>query len=506
MSAKSSITVLFSERGESLATFERTVSETKGEILVIFSELEQLLTHDKNARKRAMTFCKKYNTRLRIASRHQTIIRAARARGIRVVESVSDLRKLLADHPSLDDALREFQPNVWRQQLRSRLQKMGLLSLPRIRIWALILVSAGLFFFVFFRLLPSATVYVSPHEETISQTANIFLAQSGAVAALPPRVRVMPLIPIVVQVEHSITFDQISRVFIGSNAEVAMTVINNSTEPYWLKKGSRLKNQAGMVFRLQYSIQVEPADEVLVKAVAEPEDLYGEIVGKRGNVPKGLKWEFPGLSKDERALVYAENRAAAEGGVSDYTTVLSEDDFELGRKLLEQELLSIAKRSADEKRELMSAEFDTTRLELLYYEELTKVAYDNFFFPEQFLGEAVQSVPIEGSITYTTYAYDTQEVLDMLSRELISHVGEGKRLLEESLSHDRLVAHVIDYEDDFSWIKLTVDLSGTHQHILDPLSPTGAVFAKKVRESVRGLHKADAERIVGNYPEVKKAE
>ena len=45
-----------------------------------------------------------------------------------------------------------------------------------------------------------------------------------------------------------------------------------------------------------------------------------------------------------------------------------------------------------------------------------------------------------------------------------------------------------------------------HQHILDPLSPTGAVFAKKVRESVRGLHKADAERIVGNYPEVKKAE
>jgi hypothetical protein len=94
----------------------------------------------------------------------------------------------------------------------------------------------------------------------------------------------------------------------------------------------------------------------------------------------------------------------------------------------------------------------------------------------------------------------------MLSRELKTHVGEGRRLLEKTLDLSRLVAHVIDYENDFSWIKLTVDLSGTVQHILDPLSPTGVVFAKKVRENVTGLHKDDAERIVRNYPEVKKAE
>ena len=94
----------------------------------------------------------------------------------------------------------------------------------------------------------------------------------------------------------------------------------------------------------------------------------------------------------------------------------------------------------------------------------------------------------------------------MLSKELRTHVGEGRRILEDSLTLDRLVAHVIDYEDDFSWIKLTVDLTGSQQYILDPLSPTGALFAKKVREGVKGLSKEEAQRIVDNLPEVKKAD
>ncbi len=68
------------------------------------------------------------------------------------------------------------------------------------------------------------------------------------------------------------------------------------------------------------------------------------------------------------------------------------------------------------------------------------------------------------------------------------------------------MAHVIDYADDLSWIKLTVDLSGTELSILDPLTPTGARFAKQVRESVGGISREDALRIIRNLPEVEQAE
>lgn len=506
MSAQTSITVLFPDQDEPLAAFERRIQESKGEILIIFSDLEPQILVNKEIRKRVLALCKKYSTRLRIATRSNVLSKVARAKGIRIIGSVQDLRKLLDGHPLLDDALREFLPHIWRQQLRSKLQSMGLLSLPKVRIWSLIFLSAGLFFFVFFRLLPSATISVYPTDETLSQTANIFLAQSGSTADLPARVRVMDLIPIVVRVDHSITYDQISREFIGTNSKVAMKVINNSNEPYWLKAGTRVQNQAGMTFRLEDSIKINPLDSVLVRAEADPEDLYGEIVGERGNIPAGLKWDFPGLTREERILVYAENTEAGEGGVSDYRTVLSKDDIKLAKVQLESELLSLAKRIADERKEVSNADEDNTSvLEMLYYEELTKVEYMNFDIPDQFIGLPVKSIPISGSIEYTTYAYNTQKVLDMLGKELHSHVGEGRRLLEESLTLERLVAHVIDYADDFSWIKLTVDLTGTQQYILDPLSPTGAVFAKKVRESVKGLHKVDAQPIVDNFPEVKKA-
>ncbi|MBT4366792.1 hypothetical protein HOD24_00185, partial [Candidatus Peregrinibacteria bacterium] len=114
--------------------------------------------------------------------------------------------------------------------------------------------------------------------------------------------------------------------------------------------------------------------------------------------------------------------------------------------------------------------------------------------------------PISGIIKYTAYSYDSQAVLSMLQSELISHVEDGKRLLEETITMDRLIAHVIDYSDDLSWIKLTVDLSGTEEFVLDPLNPHGARFAKKGRELIIGKDKETAERILKNLPEVESVE
>ena len=65
-----------------------------------------------------------------------------------------------------------------------------------------------------------------------------------------------------------------------------------------------------------------------------------------------------------------------------------------------------------------------------------------------------------------------------------------------------MVAHVIDYADDQSWIKLTVDLSATEEYVLDPLQPAGALFAKTIRELVAGMSRDEAVRIIRNLPEV----
>ncbi|TSC57138.1 MAG: Uncharacterized protein Greene041662_1057, partial [Candidatus Peregrinibacteria bacterium Greene0416_62] len=293
---------------------------------------------------------------------------------------------------------------------------------------------------------------------------------------------------------------------VGENAHGELTIINNSDESYSLRVQTRIANNAGMIFLLRDPVNIAPGEEVTARAEAADLDLYGEITGERGNLPAGLQWEFLGLAPDERTKVYAENRSAFSGGKTSFRTVLHEKDLEIAKKQLEQELLATAKQLVEEDKTLHNSQYSDSFIEILYYDELTRAEFHDFDLQEAFLGEAVTSIPIQGSLTYTAYAYDAQHILNMLKKELENHVGVGKRLLLETMTMDRLVAHVIDYADDLSWIKLTVDLSGTEQFILDPLTPAGARFSKRVRELVTGLTTVEALRILRNLPEVDNAD
>ncbi|MBU2213929.1 hypothetical protein KKC44_03015 [Patescibacteria group bacterium] len=501
------LTVSIPIEGESWGAFARRIEETDGDVLIILPSAELMLPPiDEKAKQAFFHLCATHADRVQIATFKRSFQLQARAQGIEVLERVGDVRELLKEHQGLDEALRALSPHVWKQQLRSRLQSMGLLSLPKLRIWVLIVVSSVLFFFILFKLLPSAEIRIWPRGDSVSQTVNIFLVQSGAVLDASPRVRTLDLVPLTVTVDRKLTFDRISKDFIGSNASVEMTIINKSDEEYQLRKGSRLVNQAGMVFRITEQVFVDAGREVTVISKADDTDLYGEIIGERGNVPSGLKWEFTGLSEEEQKLVYGENRSSAQGGTTAYTNVLKNKDLELAELQLKQDLLATANQMLDEELTLINSTKADKKLERLYYEEFTSETYSGFVLPTQFIGEEVASVPIEGTISFTAYAYDKLAAMYMLYDELKAHVEEGRRLLDESVNVDRLVHHVIDYADDISWIKLTVDLSGKEEYILDPLTPYGAHFAMNVRDIIAGKSKDEAVRIVKNLPEVDNAQ
>jgi hypothetical protein len=236
--------------------------------------------------------------------------------------------------------------------------------------------------------------------------------------------------------------------------------------------------------------------------VAEDIDLYGQIIGDRGNVPAGLRWDIPGLPEDERKVVYAENRKPATGGTTAYRTVLSKDDVALATKRLQKELLADAKLKVQEEVDTRTARSSSQRLELLNNETLTKAWYAPVSVPPELIGKAVSNVTLSGSVHYIAYSYDVTHMLSMLHNELLTHVREGKRLIEGAIDRSRLVVHVISWDDAFSWIKLTVDLTGTEEYILDPLTPEGAMFAKTVREKTAGMRIPEAIRIIKNMPEV----
>lgn len=477
-----------------------------GDIVFMLPPRDQELADDASLRARVLTKLVSQKKRLHLATKLPVIVSEARSRGLKVVDRLPALRKLLKDHPQLDEAVRLFSPHYWRQELKTRLQRMGLLSLPTLRVYILGGVSLLLFLFVAFRLFPSAEIRVWPRQEPVTDTVNVFLSSTGALATLPPKVHTLPLASLKVHLHHALTFSDISKQFIGTSATVAMTIVNKSTETYGLRKGTRLMNQAGMVFLLDRAVVVEAGAESTVPATAADLDIYQQIIGDRGNVPAALRWEIPGLPVETRELVYGTNAAEAKGGTTAYRTVLQQQDLDTARKRLEQELLAAAKQQIEEERRIHNAQSATAELELLSYDELTKIHYSNFKLPTEFLGQPVTSIPVEGDIDFRMFAYDKNALLSLLRGQLLSHIRDDKRVLDETLSEEHLDVRVISYDDALAWIKLTVELTGTQEHILDPLTPNGALFAKHVREQVQGKGMDEALRILRNMPEVDRVE
>ena len=348
MSDASTIIVLMPEEGESWNVFVRRIGETKEDALVVLTGREDELVEQPELRGVLLKECKKHEKRVKIATKLPSLAAEAREMELTVLDRTKDVRTALKGHPKLEEVLRVFSPHLWRQQLASQLQHIGLLSVPRLRIYVLSALSAGLFFFVFFRLLPSAEVRILPRQEPVSQTMNVYLVQSGATSGLSPRVRTMPLLPIAVSMRRSATYDHISKEFIGNSSMISLTISNTAAEQYSFRTGTRFTNQAGMVFRIQESAVIPAGKQVTVRAKADDTDLYGQIIGDRGNVPAGLKWEIPGLSPAERKKIYAENKEPAKGGTTAHRTVLKKEDIDLARKKLEIELTNSAKQQLAE--------------------------------------------------------------------------------------------------------------------------------------------------------------
>ncbi len=498
-----SLSILTRGSEESWNAFLRRIRAAEGEVIVVLSSPDNAFLLPEEDRKTFLEDLAKIRYRVRLASKEPLVVRDARREGIRVYDRTRQLRRALQGHDKLQETLRLFSPSLWRQQWRSRLQAVGLLSLPKVRVWILVGVSAVLFLFVVFRLLPSATVNIWPRSEVVIHTMNIALVDpaAGSGVNIPSHIRTLPLYPVRVHVKKTVTFKDISKEFTGTNAETVMTIVNGSAEELALKGGSRLTNQAGMVFRTALPVTIPAKGRASVKAMADSMDVYGQVIGDRGNIPAGVSWEFLALPEELRKQIKVTNATTATGGKTAYRTVLRNEDLQIADRRLRQELLATAKQMVEDERTAQNTA-GRKQLELLTKDDVIQMTYSGVVLPREFIGQAVESVPVKGELIYTVPAYDLKAVHNQFGSELLNHVGEGKRLIPGSSHVDPQRVIIIEYDDNHAWIKITVDLVGTEQFILDPLDPAGARFGRKVRQTVTGITKAEALRILRNFPEV----
>ncbi len=501
--------VLIPDEGEAWLAFVKRIRAVHHRRLVILSGRERELLDHPDFLEQVLAACRTQPRHTFVATAHRALLAELRERGLSVIQHTRQLKQALGpDHPKLALAIQAFSPHIWRQQLKSQLQSMGLLSLPRLRSYGLVLLSLALFSFVVFRLLPSAELTIHPRQDSVGETSNLFLVASGAM--LPPGsapgVTRLELEPVVVTIEKTITFDQISKQFRGTAATLEMSVVNQTENDIELRKGTRFMNQAGMIFTIPQRLKVPGRSQKNVTATAAAEDLYGQIIGDRGNVPADLQWTIPGLNEADQKLIFGQNRTAGTGGTTAYATVLTEQDLKLAQSRLEQELEAAAKGEVEWRRSERDARTLANSFRLLTPTKLFKKEFQHLSLPTQLVGQETNSLTASGTLVYTVLGYDLEPILELLRGRLTEHVREGKKLREDLLDAEHLDVRVILYDDNLTWAKVTAELTGTEEFILDPLTPAGALFAQRVRESITDTSKAEALRIVQNMPEVDHAE
>ena len=508
------LAILLVQSSESLSDLSKRMDEplalvqSGGSLLIVFPKSWDKSTSVRS-RQEFLTILQSYAARIAVAAHERVVLLSAFDRGCTILDSREELKSFLGNHPYGSKALRHYSAGKWQEEMIHFLLKLRAISVHRMSVATFLCFSIALFGTVLFIAIPSARIRIWPAVNLVSHTANVVLIASGSILESDPKY-VLPLLTIHTTVRQSFQFTEISKKFLGENAVTAMTMINESDQPYFLRAGTRLVNQAGMIFKIEDAIEIPAATVVepgvtQVKAVAAPEDLYGQIIGDRGNIPAGIKWEIPGLPLEERAFVYARNNEGATGGITRYGQELQEKDLELAEKQLRQELIARAKERTGEEISLRSAMENHTYV-VLQYDVLTGMSFSGFTMPTDLIGQEVPSIPVEGSLAYTILAYSKDELLKLLLPRLIDHVEEGRELIEESAVMDGISVHVIEYDDALQWVKITAELTGKQRSILSPISSSGRVFVERVREMIRGKSVGDAVRIIQNFPEVDRVE
>ena len=364
---------------------------------------------------------------------------------------------------------------------------------------------------IFYIALPGATLYLTPSASVLEKSVNVILAEadknSAEIEAGTPHM--IGSYKVTAQVEKSVphfaTGKELSPT--ASNASGKITIINNASYAWPLVATTRFQTNEGIVFRIAESVDVPAASsggsgKVEAFVVADAEDAYGQIAGERGNIG-ATKFFLPGLKDSSRDVLYAESYADMEGGVTDYTTYVSDEDIEAARSKLRESLIKAVedqlREEVDNKNELN----DTDYVLLIGEEAIwtSEVTVNPVAVPS---GSGVDQFDVSGYLTASGWCYSKSEMVALLTQELLLKKSPQKKLVR--VNEDTITYRIFEKDTIKNKIKITANIKGIEEFNIDPDLENGARLINKIKEHILGRNVEDAKNYIQNLPEINKVE
>ncbi len=383
---------------------------------------------------------------------------------------------------------------------------------PR-KFWSLLLVvSVGLFLLIGYIALPGATLLIRPAFSDLDYTVNVTLADKhlNQTLLLQNKPHILASETVTTVAKQTTVFNTTSQEFYGKTASGKVTIMNTAEEPWEFKTGTRLKTADGLIFRIPESVTVPAATadpqgvavpgRLVVTVKADPFDSLGKPVGERGNVGPS-HFIFPGLEKKDQARLWGESTAPMSGGTTEYRRIVKTEDIEAAKQQIKDHLIEAAKEelrgSLDSQNQL-----NHTHLVLLDDRRYLKTELLDLRLSEDLLGSSRDKFEVFAKIQAEGVAYDLDQLFAILKKEIQNRVHPDMQIREESLSLDNVHYTVIDEDPVSGLIKLTVNLKGIEEFVIDPAKDAGQRLGDRIKNKVLGMSVADAKTLINNFPEV----
>jgi len=378
-------------------------------------------------------------------------------------------------------------------------------------LFALVAVSVVILMAISYIALPGATLILTPKSDVIEVPKNVILAdvdRNRAELDTRPN-NMIPSYRITTQIDKIFTFQATGKDAQGGLSASGKVMISNLSPNDWpLLPKTRFQTADGLVFRIGQAVTVpagtaDKPGQLEVAVLADPVDAFGQPIGDRGNLQADVKFFLPALSGENQKKLFAVSSGAFSGGVTNVVKFISKDDVQAAQLKMESDLKGAAEA------ELTAVltkrnENQNTRLALLTGKNIIDYGTPQIIIPPNIEGQKLDSFDVKGTMVVSGVAYDLDELLSILKREIQLKKNPEKSLA--SVDEDSLTIKIINNDTNAQKITITATIQGIEEFEVSPQKENGDRLIKKIKESIVGKSISEARDFIQNLPEIERVE
>lgn len=378
------------------------------------------------------------------------------------------------------------------------------------KIWFFLMwlaISVFLFMFIFYFAVNKTYIYITPEVSIKTKSQNFIFKESDSQEVSNNEIIKLNKVSKLIYLTDTFWTSWINE----ENQNISkwkVTLYNKTNEPFELIKNTRLQNKEWIIFTIDNDATIPESKvsstwwlipwKINVNITSKTHDSKWKIAWGRANIWTWVLLDLPGL-KTDKDKIYAKTIQATIWWTDNYKKVLTQEDIDNAKNLLEWKL---KQQALNELKKQIQEENVTNNItyEILWTDDILVYSDFKVMWEDKLkIWSNVESFELSGTIKITSYIYNTEKVLSKLSETVKSSMIEDVEKLNFINNKSLRISDVISKKTNPLEIKATAQVEAFFS--LNFLNEKNN-YMEKLKSTIMWMNKEDALKVLLNSPKI----